>query len=232
MAHALALHTSSTPHAWAQAPQLAASRVMSSSQPSEGSPPQLPQPTSHVAIAQAPFAHLAVPFSTEHALRHRPQLATSLVTSTSQPSLGLPLQSTQGVMHALSTQWPPRQLAEAWGAHTSPQPPQLFRSVPVSTHAPLPHVSQPRENATVQSKVIKPVVYTSPAQLPAGQVPPTVRETSKVPGAVIVKVWVAPESTSWAVLGSTVTPVACGVTVKSGREAKATSHDAVMGPVV
>jgi hypothetical protein len=71
---------------------------------------------------------------------HPPQLFGSVVVLTSQPLPALPSQSANG---ALQEPTPQALLLQpgvpfATAGHTVPQPPQLFLSVLVSTHAPPP----------------------------------------------------------------------------------------------
>src|SRR5438552_771161 len=63
------------------------------SQPSIGLLSQSANPALHAPMRQLPLVQSGPPFATEHTMPHAPQLLTLVAVLTSQPSLGLPLQS-------------------------------------------------------------------------------------------------------------------------------------------
>jgi hypothetical protein len=116
-------------HAAPHAPQLVVVLVRLVSQPLVATPSQSPKPVLQ-RKPQAPDPQVVVALARAgHALRHAPQLATSVVVLISQPSLAVALQSekpgTHAKMHALEAQVPK---ALGGSAQTRPQAPQLARS--------------------------------------------------------------------------------------------------------
>jgi hypothetical protein len=150
-----------TAHATPQPPQFASSVSVLTSQPSAGLALQSSNPALQSAIAQAPAAQLGVPLATAHAVPQPPQFATSVFVFTSQPSTGLPLQSSKpasqlAISHAAATQLG----VPLATAHAVPQPPQFAGSVSVLT-------SQPSAGARLQSA--KPASQAATVQLPPTQ---------------------------------------------------------------
>jgi len=76
-----------------QVPQWVAEVGRLVSQPSDGSLLQSAQSVWHVAIVQMLFVQAAVACARAQTFPQAPQLLTSVVVATSQPSAGLPLQS-------------------------------------------------------------------------------------------------------------------------------------------
>ncbi len=109
-AHVPAVHTVPPPHTRGipdteQAPQLALSVFVFTSQPFAGLPSQSAKPALHAPIAQVPAAHVAPAFANEQRIPHPPQLFTSVArTFVSQPVLASPSQSANPAAHAPTMQ--------------------------------------------------------------------------------------------------------------------------------
>src|SRR5262245_26362899 len=88
---------------------------------------------------QLPALQLALALARAHALPHAPQLAMSVVVSTSHPLPGCLSQSLNPALHTPSVQLPALQVATALAkAHALPHAPQLATSALVSSSHPLP----------------------------------------------------------------------------------------------
>lgn len=120
-------------HAVLHAPQCATSDVRSISQPSVAMPLQSPRPGAQ-ACPQAPAEHVAtVPPGAGQAVLHAPQLAGSVATAVSHPSIP-PLQSANPGEHSRAHA-PPRHTGRALGApgHALSHRPQCATEIEVST---------------------------------------------------------------------------------------------------
>lgn len=121
-----------------QAPQLATSAEVLTSQPSAGRRSQSPNPALQLAIAHLLALHAAVAFCRVHTAPHAPQLFASVVVFTSQPSAANPSQLANPTLQDAIPQIPAEQLAVAFGRlHTKLQEPQFDTSVSRLTHEPL-----------------------------------------------------------------------------------------------
>lgn len=126
------------------------------SQPFESIVSQLPKPAAQVSVRQPPVAHDAVAFARVHAAPQPPQLVR-VVVGVSQPSGADRLQSANPPLHVTIAQLPlaHRSLAFARSQRV-PHPPQLARSVAVSTQLIAQRVSpvaQPLTHPTVPPTV-------------------------------------------------------------------------------
>lgn len=113
----------------AQLPQWVGSLVVFTSQPFDATPSQLAKPDAQANPHTLPV-HVGVALATVgHVFPHAPQLAESLVTFTSQPSRGLPLQFANPDAHT-SPHAPARHVAVEFGpkGHTVEQLPQWVGS--------------------------------------------------------------------------------------------------------
>jgi hypothetical protein len=103
-----------TGHATPQEPQfVGVARPVS--QPFKGSPSQLPKFDEQASIAQEPAEHAGKAFGTTHTCPQAPQLAALDRTSTSQPSVALPLQLPKPSAQAATVHAPIEQLGVAFG---------------------------------------------------------------------------------------------------------------------
>ena len=129
------------PHAWVHVPQLPLSVARLTQTPVL---PVGQKVWPDVVQAQAPVEQTAL---SGQSRPQPPQLLPSLWTLTSHPLAGLPSQSKYPALHDEIAQAPasPAPVAQYHEAlppmHFLPQPPQLFRSVDSSTHAPL-HIAR------------------------------------------------------------------------------------------
>jgi hypothetical protein len=128
-------------HTVPQAPQLLTLLVVFTSQPSAGLLLQSRKPVLQVN-EHAPPLHVGAALAKEHALPQAPQLPVLVLVFTSQPSLGLLLQSRKPALH--TKEHPPAaHTAEAFAGalQTVPQAPQLRGSVWVLVQLPAHSVS-------------------------------------------------------------------------------------------
>jgi hypothetical protein len=109
-------HTWPTMQARPQAPQWAFETARLTSQPLAGLPSQSAKSVLHAPTAHAPLTHTAVALGRVHAPPQRPQCATLVRRSTSQPLAGLPSQSPKPALHAATTQPPAAHAAVALGS--------------------------------------------------------------------------------------------------------------------
>jgi hypothetical protein len=91
-------------HRFPHVPQCAVLVARVVSQPLAATPSQSAKPALQVPIAQPPAAHTPVALGSEQSIPHEPQLRASTARSTSQPSVGVALQSARPVRHAASSQ--------------------------------------------------------------------------------------------------------------------------------
>jgi hypothetical protein len=146
----------SSPHA----PQFA-SVLSGVSQPSAADPLQLPNPGSHIAIAQPPATHMPDAFAGSQNTPHPPQFASDVRVSISQPLEATPSQSAKPVEQAVIWQLPLAQLSVAFARlQVVPHEPQFAAVVSGA--------SQPFESTPSQSS--KPASHVPIAQLPVEQV--------------------------------------------------------------
>jgi hypothetical protein len=131
MAHAPAAQTGAALdrlHAFRHAPQLLASRFVSTSHPFAGFASQSAKPALHAKV-QAPALHADAAFVAVHAFPHAPQLLTSAAVLISHPSAACPSQSAKPALHVAMPHAPAVQEGVALGVtHAFPHAPQLFAS--------------------------------------------------------------------------------------------------------
>ncbi len=120
------------------APQCETLVRVSASQPLAALLSQSPKPIAQAATAHWPIVQAAVALARSHRRLHAPQWVALARVSTSQPSLGSPLQSAKPAVQVCS-QRPAAQLAVLLGraVHAVPQVPQCCRLVRVSVSQPL-----------------------------------------------------------------------------------------------
>ncbi len=96
------LQTWPTVHRRPHTPQLLLSIRVSTSQPFAAVASQSVNPAAHVPTAQRPATHAAVAFASMQRLPHAPQFTGSVAVFTSQPSVSMPLQLPNPVLHWMS----------------------------------------------------------------------------------------------------------------------------------
>lgn len=137
-----ALHTWPDAQALPQAPQWLTWVSRLTSHPLAAVPSQSANPGLHEPTAHRPEVHAGVALGTRQGAPHPPQLFTSAAVSTSQPSVGFPLQSAKPALHDAIEHLLSVQAARACASvHAFPQLPQLAGSPESDTHAPLQSVS-------------------------------------------------------------------------------------------
>ena len=116
-----------------QAPQLALSVPVFTSQPFTGSRSQSAKPAAQVATAQAPPAQVALAWGSAQARPQEPQLVALVWRLVSQPSLAVALQSPAPALQRTTVHAPPAQplAAAPASAQTVPHAPQLVGSISV-----------------------------------------------------------------------------------------------------
>src|SRR5205814_1540326 len=139
--HTLSLQTGVlAPHAFPQPPQLAASLVVSDSQPLLGDLSQSAYFGWQPPAPQTPLAHTAPRwFAGSGQTFPQPlQLRASVASTASQPSKPILLQSPYPDAHCSTEHLLAMQVAVAWGrlAHALPHVPQFFESLAPSTSQP------------------------------------------------------------------------------------------------
>jgi hypothetical protein len=139
-----------------QAPQLALSLRVSTSQPLAASPSQSAKPGLQAATPQAPPAQAAAALGSAQTRPQAPQLAAVVSSAASQPLAAAPSQSPKPAAQRTTVQAPPRQpLAAAPArAQTVPQAPQLVGSTAVLVQnavAPAPQVVLPAPQVAPQA---------------------------------------------------------------------------------
>ncbi|MDP9150952.1 MAG: hypothetical protein M3O36_13565 [Myxococcota bacterium] len=129
-------------HMWPQAPQLALSLSVSTSQPSAALWLQSAFDGLH-AMVQCPLLQLAVPPVELQTWPQAPQLFVSVLVLVSQPSAGLLLQSPKPGAHGPIMHFDATHVSVTWFVlHGLAQPLQFAGSLVISTHAallPFPH---------------------------------------------------------------------------------------------
>jgi hypothetical protein len=156
-----ALQTWLLVHAVVHAPQWLASDSKFTSQPFEATPSQLANPVAQLAMAHCPETHASVAFARLQTAPQLPQLFTSRFKLTSQPSIGLPLQSAYPGLQLPMVQTPALQLETALGRE------QVALHAPQLCALALRLTSQPFEATPSQSP--NPVLHEAMVQAPAAQ---------------------------------------------------------------
>jgi len=157
-------------------------------------PSQLPKPALQAPRVHAPATQAAVPPGVTQALLHRPQCATAVRVSTSQPLAGSPSQSAKPSLHS-QAQAPSEQRAVVLGrlAQARPQPPQWAVVVAVLVSQPL---------AALMSQSPKEPVHKPTAQAPMEHT-----------GAPLATLQIIPQPPQWAMLS-------CGSTQALSQQAR------------
>lgn len=181
--------------AWPHEPQSLTVLVVSTSQPSDATPLQLPHPDAQDATVQALLAQPSLAWGRLQTAPQAPQLLTSVRVSISQPVSTFPSQSARPVLHAI-LHWPATQLAvPPVELHTCPQLPQLFTSPIKSTSQPSASLSalqsaKPVSQSPVQTPAVQTVVGTllvlhalpQPPQFSGSDAISTSQPSSPLPG--------------------------------------------------
>lgn len=124
-------------HTVPQAPQLNASRDVSTSHPVDTIRSQSARSRAQAPTAHAPLVHTGVALGVLHVVPHSPQLATLVRTLVSHPSSGSRLQFAKPAAHAMLHRPAAHIAVPLVELQTSPQAPQLRGSVLVLTSHPL-----------------------------------------------------------------------------------------------
>jgi hypothetical protein len=168
--HTPARHTGVPPevmHALPHAPQWASLVRVSVSQPLPAVLSQSPKPVVQLATRHAPPAQAAVALARAHIAPQRPQCATLVAVSTSQPLVALPSQSAADPIHAAMPHTPAVQREAAPGAlQALSQRPQWETLVARSKH-PSPHTDCPPGQVSVHA----PIAHTRPLAQALPQAP-------------------------------------------------------------
>ena len=157
------------------------------SHPSAGFWLQSVQPGSHDPMVHIPCVHAAVSWGPTHTDPHAPQFRGSLpATSTSQPSLGWPLQSAHPDSHAPILQRPATHAAPAFGnEQTVPQVAQFDGSVSGSVQSPA-HTILPFGHPDPPAPPLPPPLPPPLVAPPKPPPPPLVLETEAACDATLV----------------------------------------------
>ncbi|MFO0605277.1 MAG: hypothetical protein U0324_19010 [Polyangiales bacterium] len=146
-----------------QLPQWLTDVRWSTSQPLLTLPSQLPKPEAQAIDTHAPPEHVGAPLVALHGRPQVPQLATSVLVLTSQPSEGCALQSASGAahvpptVHELDTHTGVRPVG---AVHRLEQPPQL----PVSERVSVSHPSMGFMLQSAKPTLHAPITHSPPEQ--------------------------------------------------------------------
>ena len=155
-----------------QAPQLALSVRVSTSQPLAGLPSQSAKPVAHAPTVHAPTRQIAIALGSAQARPHAPQWAGLTVSSASQPLVARPSQSPKPAAQRDGVHIPPAQPCPATlaSAQTVPHAPQLVGSMAALAQNAVPAVPQVASGAA-QVAPHTPAEHTWPAAQPTPQAP-------------------------------------------------------------